>query len=151
MKIGVVKETYPGEQRVALIPAVIPSLIKGGMEVVIESQAGDQSGYPDTAYIEKGGTIADSRDQVFEVSDFILQVRLLGANPQEGQADLKRFRNGQNLVGIAEALGNPQSVQELAAQSVTAFALRSSCLGSRGRRAWIFCLLWERWPGIKPC
>ena len=123
MKIGVVKETYPGEQRVAMVPSVIPSLIKGGMEVVIESQAGESSGYPDADYVEKGGTIADSRAQVFEISDFILQVRLLGANPNEGKADLEKFRNGQHLVGMAEALSNPQSVQELAAKGVTAFAL----------------------------
>lgn len=123
MKIGVVKETYPGEQRVALVPAVLPSLTKAGMEVVIESKAGDQSGYLDSAYVEKGGIIADSRAQVFEISDFILQVRLLGANPEDGKADLKSFRKGQMLVGMAEALSNPQSVQELAAQGVTAFAL----------------------------
>ncbi len=123
MKIGVVKETYPGEQRVALVPAVLASLIKGGMEVVIESKAGEQSGYPDAAYVDKGGKIADSREQVFEVSDFILQVRLLGANPIEGKADLQHFRKGQMLVGMAEALSAPQSVQELAAQGVTAFAL----------------------------
>ncbi|MDH5775881.1 MAG: Re/Si-specific NAD(P)(+) transhydrogenase subunit alpha [Nitrospirota bacterium] len=123
MKIGVVKETYPGEQRVALVPAVLPSLIKGGMEVVIESKAGDLSGYPDAAYIEKGGTIAESRKQVFDISDFILQVRLLGANPHEGKADLQSFRKGQMAVGMAEALSVPQSVQQLAAQGVTAFAL----------------------------
>jgi len=123
MKIGVLKETYPGELRVALVPAVLPSLIKGGMEVVIESKAGDLSGYPDSAYIEKGATIADSRKQVFENSDFILQVRLLGANPNEGKADLQSFRKGQMLVGMAEALSAPQSVQDLAAQGVTAFAL----------------------------
>ncbi|MGV7228891.1 MAG: Re/Si-specific NAD(P)(+) transhydrogenase subunit alpha [Nitrospirales bacterium] len=123
MKIGVVKETYPGEQRVALVPSVLPSLIKGGMEVIIESKAGEQAGYPDEAYIEKGGTIASSRVQVFEVSDFILQVRLLGANPNEGKGDLPNLRKGQMLVGMAEALGNPQSVQALAAREVTAFAL----------------------------
>lgn len=123
MKIGVVKETYPGEQRVALVPSVLPSLIKGGMEVIIESKAGELAGYPDKAYIEKGGTIADSRGQVFEISDFILQVRLLGANPNEGTVDLPSFRKGQMLVGMAEALGNPQSVKELAAREVTAFAL----------------------------
>jgi NAD(P) transhydrogenase subunit alpha len=123
MKIGVIKETYPGEQRVALVPAVLPSLIKGGMEVVVESKAGEPSGYSDSAYVEKGGTIATSRDQVFEVSDFILQVRLLGANPERGKADLKSFRKGQLLIGMAEALSNPRSVQELAAQGVTAFAL----------------------------
>ncbi len=123
MKIGVVKETYPGEQRVALVPAVLPSLIKGGMEVVIESKAGDQSGYLDAAYIEKGATIAESRQQVFDISDFILQVRLLGANPNEGKADLQSFRKGQIVVGMAEALSAPQSVQKLAEQGVTAFAL----------------------------
>ena len=123
MKIGVVKETYPGEQRVALVPSVLSSLIKGGMEVIIESKAGEQAGYPDKAYIEKGGTIADSRNQVFEISDFILQVRLLGANPNEGKVDLPSFRKGQMLVGMAEALGNPQAVQVLAAREVTAFAL----------------------------
>ena len=123
MKIGVVKETYPGEQRVALVPSVLPSLIKGGMEVIIESKAGEQAGYPDEAYIEKGGTIASSRGQVFEVSDFILQVRLLGANPNEGKGDLPNLRKGQMLVGMAEARGNPQSVQALAAREVTAFAL----------------------------
>jgi NAD(P) transhydrogenase subunit alpha len=123
MKIGIVKETYPGEQRVALVPAVLPSLIKGGMEVIIESKAGEQAGYPDEAYIEKGGTIAESRGQVFEISDFILQVRLLGANPNEGKVDLPSFRKGQMLIGMADALGNPQSVQELAAREVTAFAL----------------------------
>ncbi len=123
MKIGVVKESFPGEQRVSLVPGVLPSLIKGGMEVVIESHAGEQSGYLDSDYVEKGGTIADSREQVFEVSDFVLQVRLLGANPTEGKADLGRFRKGQHLIGMAEALSNPQSVQELAAIGVTAFAL----------------------------
>ena len=70
MKIGVVKETFPGEQRVALVPSVLPSLIKGGMEVIIESKAGEQAGYPDEAYIEKGGRIADSRGQIFEISDW---------------------------------------------------------------------------------
>lgn len=123
MKIGVIKETYPGEQRVALVPSVLPSLTKGGMEVVVESKAGEASGYPDAAYTEKGATIAESRDQVFEMSDFVLQVRLLGANPDEGKADVQKFRKGQMLVGMAEALSNPQSVQDLATQGVTAFAL----------------------------
>jgi len=123
MIIGVVKETYPGEQRVALVPAVLPSLTKGGMEVLIESKAGEQAGYPDSAYVEKGGKIADSRAQVFESSDCIVQVRLLGANSKEGKEDLPSFRKGQMLVGMAEALSNPQSVQDLAAQGVTSFAL----------------------------
>ncbi len=123
MIVGVLKETYPGEHRVALVPAVLPSLKKGGMDVIVESKAGEQAGYPDSAYIEKGGTIASSRAQVFEKADCIVQVRLLGANLTEGQADLACFRKGQMLIGMAEALTAPQSVQDLASREVTAFAL----------------------------
>ncbi|MBA3964315.1 MAG: NAD(P) transhydrogenase subunit alpha [Nitrospirales bacterium] len=123
MIVGVLKETYPGEHRVALVPAVLPSLKKGGMDVIVESKAGEQAGYPDSAYIEKGGTIASSRAQVFEKADCIVQVRLLGANLTEGQSDLACFRKGQMLIGMAEALTAPQSVQDLASREVTAFAL----------------------------
>ncbi len=123
MKIGVIRETYPGERRVALVPSVLPSLIKGGMEVIIESKAGEESGFLDEAFAEKGGTIATSRKQVFEEADCLVQVRLVGANPSEGQSDLPNFRKGQLVIGLAECLSNPQSVQELASREVTAFAL----------------------------
>ncbi|HBP86233.1 MAG TPA: NAD(P) transhydrogenase subunit alpha [Nitrospirales bacterium] len=123
MIVGVLQETYPGEHRVALVPAVLPSLKKGGMDVIVESNAGDQSGYPDSAYVDKGATIASSRAQVFEKADCIVQVRLLGANLTEGQADLAGFRKGQMVIGMAEALTAPQSVQDLASREVTAFAL----------------------------
>ena len=61
MIIGVPKETYPGENRVAITPASLPSLQKGGMTVHIECGAGVKSGYPDAAYTEKGGVIVPSR------------------------------------------------------------------------------------------
>ncbi|GJL60566.1 MAG: NAD(P) transhydrogenase subunit alpha [Nitrospirales bacterium] len=123
MIVGVLRETYPGEHRVALVPAVLPSLKKGGMDVMVESEAGEQAGYPDSAYIEKGATIASSRAQVFEQADCLVQVRLLGANLTEGQGDLAGFRKGQMLIGMAEALTAPQSVQDLASREVMAFAL----------------------------
>jgi proton-translocating NAD(P)+ transhydrogenase subunit alpha len=123
MIVGVLRETYPGEHRVALVPAVLPSLKKGGMDVMVESKAGEQAGYPDSAYVEKGATIASSRSQVFEKADCVVQVRLLGANLTEGQADLADFRKGQILIGMAEALTAPQSVKDLASREVMAFAL----------------------------
>jgi NAD(P) transhydrogenase subunit alpha len=123
MIVGVLRETYPDEHRVALVPSVLPTLKKGGMDVIVESKAGEQAGYPDLAYIEKGAKIASSRAQVFEESNCIVQVRLLGANLREGRADLSGFRKGQMLVGMAEALSSPQSVQDLASREVTAFAL----------------------------
>ena len=54
MIIGVPKESFPGEQRVALAPAVLPSLVKAGCELVVEAGAGNASHYPDAAYVEKG-------------------------------------------------------------------------------------------------
>lgn len=123
MIVGILRETYPGEHRVALVPSVLSSLKKGGMDVLIESNAGEQAGYPDSVYAEKGGRIAATRAQVFEEADCLVQVRLLGANPKEGRADLSGFRKDQMLVGMAEALSAPQLVQELASREVTSFAL----------------------------
>ncbi len=123
MIVGVPKETYPGERRVACIPAVIPSLVKGGMEVRIERGAGDAAGYPDAAYAEKGGVIAPSRERLFEEAHIIAQVRTLGANPDRGAADLPLMRRGQCIVGIAEALANPGAVRDLAARQVRAWAM----------------------------
>ncbi len=123
MIIGVPKETYPGEKRVALIPAIIPSLQKGGMEVHIESGAGVESGYPDAAYAEKGGTIVASRQQLFEHAHIIAQVRMLGANPEQGKTDLPLMQPNQVIVGVAEALSNPQSIRELTTRHVRAFAM----------------------------
>ncbi len=123
MIIGVPKETFPGEKRVALIPAVIPSLQKGGMEVHLESGAGVESGYPDVAYSEKGGTIVASRRELFERARIVVQVRTLGANPEHGRADLPMMQRDQVIVGIAEALSNPQAIRELQTQHVRAFAM----------------------------
>ena len=123
MIVGVPKETYPGETRVALIPGIIPSLQKEGMEVQIESGAGAESGYPDSAYTEKGATIAASRLQLFESAKIVAQVRLLGANPKQGQADLPCMQSGQLLIGMAEALSNPDALRSLNTRKVIAFAM----------------------------
>lgn len=123
MIIGVPKETFPGEKRVALIPAIIPSLQKGGMEVHLESGAGVESGYPDAAYSEKGGTIVASRRELFERARIIVQVRTLGANSEHGRDDLPMMQRDQVIVGIAEALSNPQAIGKLQTQHVRAFAM----------------------------
>lgn len=123
MIVGVPKETYPGEKRVALIPAVVPSLIKGGMEVKVEAGAGAESGYPDSAYVEKGASIATSRIQLFESANIITQVRLLGANPEQGQTDLPLMQAGQVLIGIAEALSNPHALRDFLPRKVTTFGM----------------------------
>ncbi len=57
MIVGVPRESFPGERRVALVPAVIPALAKAGLEVVVQAGAGIEAGYPDAEYVAKGAKI----------------------------------------------------------------------------------------------
>jgi H+-translocating NAD(P) transhydrogenase subunit alpha len=121
--VGVPKESYPGERRVALVPAVIPLLAKAGLEVVIESHAGEQAGYPDTLYAEKGGKVLPDRAAVFSTADIIVQVLCYGANDLTGKSDLPLLRRGQILVGFLRPLGTAGVLQEVAATGATSFAV----------------------------
>jgi len=122
MIVAVAKETFPGERRVALIPAYVPGLIKAGLEVVVESSAGLAAGFPDEQYAEKGARIVADRKDAF-AADVILQVRAAGANPEAGRADLQCLRGGQTVIGMCDPLSEPKAAQDVAAQGVTLFAL----------------------------
>ena len=84
MIVGIPQETFPGETRVALIPASIPALAKAGIEVRVQSGAGQAAGFPDSLYVDKGAKIATSRDEVF-AADVILQVRAARRQSPGGQ------------------------------------------------------------------
>src|SRR2546427_1853767 len=88
MIIGVPKESFPGERRVALVPAVVPNLAKAGFEVVVEAGAGSAAGYPDAAYTAKGAKIVAQRDDVFRSADVLVQVLCYGADDKTGARDL---------------------------------------------------------------
>ena len=122
MKVAALKETFPGEQRVALIPAAVPTLTKAGLQVVVQSQAGLQAGFPDSQYEDNGAELTVSRDEAF-LADVILQVRCLGSNPESGREDLKRMRPGQLVIGMCDPLGAPSAAQEIAATGATLMAL----------------------------
>ena len=121
MKVAVVRESFPGEKRVALIPASVPGLAKVGFEVLVESGAGTAAGYPDQQYADKGAKLM-SRSECFAQGDILLHVRAAGANPA-GAADLPAYRAGQVVIGMADPLGEPQGVKQLAERGVTFFAL----------------------------
>ena len=123
MIVGVPRETYPGERRVALVPAVLANLAKAGLQVLVEPGAGAAAGYPDTEYSDKGAKIAASRAEVFAQAEIITQVLCDGANDKTGQADLPMLRPGQILVGFLRPLGSLQILQELAATGVSSFAV----------------------------
>ena len=122
MKAAVALETFPGERRVALIPASVPTLVKAGFEVLVQSDAGLAAGFSNDQYQEKGAKIVASRDELF-AADVILQVRAAGANPDAGKDDLHRYRQDQIVIGMADPLGNPQAAAEIAARGVSLFAL----------------------------
>ncbi len=121
MKVAVLKETCPTEQRVALVPANVPQLAKAGIEVVVEGGAGEAAGFLDAQYVEKGAKIV-ARDELFS-ADIIAQVRTLGANKDSGRDDLGKFRNGQIVVGMCDPLGEPGSAVEIGETGASLFAL----------------------------
>jgi H+-translocating NAD(P) transhydrogenase subunit alpha len=121
--VGVPKESYPGEDRVALVPVVIPNLIKAGLEVVVEAGAGLQAGYPDAAYVEKGAKIVPDRAAVFGMADIVVQVLCYGSNDVTGKADLQLMRRGQVLVGFLRPFGSAEVVEQIAQAGVTALSV----------------------------
>jgi NAD(P) transhydrogenase subunit alpha len=123
MIVGVPRETFPGERRVALVPSVTPSLAKAGLEVVVEAGAGVEAGYPDAEYVNKGAKVLASRGEVFSAADVIVQVLSYGSNDQTGKADLSLFRRGQVLIGFLRPLGEVHTLEEIAATGVTAFSV----------------------------
>ena len=123
MTVGVPKESYPGERRVALVPGVIPNLIKAGLEVVIEAGAGEQAGYPDAAYAEKGAKVLPDRAAVFSAADIVTQVLCYGSNDVTGNSDLPLYRRGQAIIGFLRPFGTAEVVQQIANAGVTAFSV----------------------------
>jgi H+-translocating NAD(P) transhydrogenase subunit alpha len=123
MIVGVPRESFPGELRVALTPAVVPGLAKAGLEVVVEAGAGVRAGYPDADYISKGAKILAQRAEVFRAADIIVQVLCYGSNDISGKDDLPLFRRDQVLIGFLRPLGSLETVQEIAAAGVASFSL----------------------------
>ena len=123
MIVGVPREIYPKERRVALVPAVIPNLKKAGLEVVIEAGAGIQAGYPDAEYVEKGARLIGDRAELFRTADIIVQFLCYGANDKNGDADLALMKKGQAVLGFLRPLGTLSTLQAFADRGVTTFSV----------------------------
>jgi len=115
VKVGVPRETWPGENRVALIPAAAAALKKAGLDVVVERDAGVAAGFPSSAYEAAGVSLAP-RDAVFSSADILLQVR-------SPPADAGRLRRGQTVIGFADPLGSPDAIRTLAEAGAIAFSM----------------------------
>ncbi len=123
MIVGVPRESFPGERRVALVPAAVPNLTKAGLEVVVEAGAGAAAGYPDADYAAKGAKIVSDRAEVFRAAGVVLQILCHGSNDKTGKADVPLFRDGQVLIGFLRPLGSIETIQEIASRGVTSFSV----------------------------
>ncbi len=123
MVIGIPRETFAGEDRVALVPDAVSGLVALNSEIIVEPGAGTAAGFADTDYIEHGAQIAADRDEVFARADVVLQVRTFGANPEAGRADLALTRSGQVIIGASDPLTAGPQLRELATTGATLFAM----------------------------
>ncbi len=114
MRVGIPREIWPGETRVAVIPAGAAALKKAGLDVVVEQGAGASAGFPDSAYSQQGAQAVD-RESLFATSDIVLTVR---ATPLPGP-----LRKGQSVIGFADPLGSPDVIHEYAATGATLLSM----------------------------
>ncbi|MGZ6271620.1 MAG: Re/Si-specific NAD(P)(+) transhydrogenase subunit alpha [Candidatus Limnocylindrales bacterium] len=116
MKVGVARETAPGERRVALVPEAIGKLTGAGLEVLVEAGAGDGALLPDAAYTEAGAHVVDGAE-LYRQADVVLRVQKPSA------AEVAALRSGQVVIGLLQPLIDPATAQALAARGVTAISL----------------------------
>ena len=114
MRVGVARETAPGERRVALVPETVGKLAAAGFEIMVEPGAGEAASFPDAAYSEAGATLGSPWE-----ADAVVKVR----KPYE--AEVARLREGQVLIGYLDPLADRDGVERLAARGVVAFAMES--------------------------
>jgi NAD(P) transhydrogenase subunit alpha len=116
MRIGVAKETAPGERRVALVPDVVSRLTGSGFDVLVEKGAGEAASFPDAAYSEAGASLADA---VLGQAEGIVKVQKPSAD------EAAKLRQGDLLIGFLEPLTDREGIDRLAAAGVVAFAMES--------------------------
>jgi len=123
MRIGVPLEIAPGETRVALVPEVAARLVKTGLEVVVESHAGERAGHADAAYVAAGATTAAGARELYAAADFVLKVREPLPHPAAGGHEADLPREGAVWIGFLAPAKSAEAIDKLAARRVTAFAM----------------------------
>ena len=116
-RIGVPREVFPGEKRVATVPEVVEKLIKLGFAVLVESGAGDASNFSDDTYRAAGATIAPNAQALWSGADIVFKVR----GPSKEEVGL--LREGGTLVSFIWPAQNPELMQQLAAKKATVLAI----------------------------
>ena len=134
MRIGVPKEVHSGERRVATTPDVIPQLQKLGFEVAVESGAGAQASFSDSAFESAGAIVIGSTRELYETSDIILKVRSPEHHPLLGLNELELLREKQILISFIWPAQNPEMLETLSNKGVTVLAMDSIPRISRAQK-----------------
>jgi len=116
MRVGVPKETAPGERRVALVPDAVSKLGGQGFQIVVERGAGDEAGFADAAYEEAGATLVGS---VWGEAEAIVKVQ------RPSEVEVERLREGNVLIGFLQPLTDSEGIERLTARGVVGFAMES--------------------------
>ena len=117
MQIGVLKETHPGENRVAVIPDTVKKLVKLGAELTVEAALGQGAGFADEAYTEAGATIASNRNDILANSDILLRIR----KPES--AEVGQIKQGSIHISYLDPFNEGELVDALAIQGVSAVSM----------------------------
>jgi NAD(P) transhydrogenase subunit alpha len=116
MKVGVARETAPGERRVALVPEALGKLAAAGLEILVEAGAGAGSSIPDSAYVDAGATVVQTVE-MYAQADVVLRVQ----KPSPSEAAI--LKSGQTVIGLLQPLLDPALMATLASRGVTAISL----------------------------
>ncbi len=128
MKVAVLRETEPGETRVAMVPPILGDLLKAGFEVVVERGAGIRAGFPDDGYRDAGATLADSAAEALSGASALLRVRPPSATEASALPD------GIVLIGFLSPLDDPEGVARLAGAGATALSMEMVPRTTRAQR-----------------
>ncbi len=125
MKVGIPKEIYPNERRVAATPDTVQKLRKLGLDVVVEASAGDASDFADSAYVSAGATIApsDKADTVWTEADIVLKVRQPMFRPGTTVHESDLMKPGASLISFFWPAQNKELIERMAARKVTVLAM----------------------------
>src|ERR671937_66334 len=115
MRLGVPKETAPGERRVALVPEAVGRLAGAGFEVAVEQGAGEAAAFPDEAFVEAGAAVVEN---AFD-ADAVVKVQ------KPSSEEVGALRDGSVLVAFLQPLTDPEGIERLGARGVVAFAMES--------------------------
>ena len=134
MRIGVPRELYPGEKRVATTPEVAEQLQKLGFTVAVEAGAGELAKFSDDAYREAGVEIVADRKQLWETSDIILKVRAPGVFPEHSVDEVALIKQNHTLISFIWPAQNEELISKLSATGATVLAMDSIPRISRAQK-----------------